>query len=246
MEEASGAPSPAAPPRLYVCTHHRCGTVLLRNIFTRYTKFADARFFKGNPKDAPAEAGIVQDAHSRSPIAKAGAGLHIFRDPFDLLLSHIRYHETTRSPTEPPNAFILDDGRTYGEHLREQPTLSDKALFEIDHVFGRTLKSMVAWDYANPAFKNYPLDIFLDADNAAPVAAELAHAFPVLDRETLTGAIRHFIVNAPHIRAKHGTRTEGERAVELFSPAVVERVHAEFPGVADVQQRLAAALTPRS
>lgn len=251
LEDASGGAPPASTPpktpdpqRVYVCTHHRCGTVLLRNIFTRYTKFTDARFFKGDPEAAPADADIVQDAHSMSPVAKAGAGVHIYRDPFDLLLSHIRYHERTKSPSEPPNAMVMKDGRTYGDHLRALPTLSDKAMFEIDRSFGHTLRRMLQWDYDNPNFRNYPLDVFFEVDTAQRVAEDMAATFPLFapERETLKGAVRHFIIDNAGIREAHGTRTAGEeRAIDLFSAAVIDRMYAEFPRTRMIEERLAAA-----
>ncbi|RAH96552.1 hypothetical protein DLJ53_32090 [Acuticoccus sediminis] len=240
--------SPSEPATtVFVCTHHRCGTVLMRNVFRRYAALAPAAFFKGDPGEAPADADIVHDAHSRSPVAAAGAGIHLYRDPFDLLLSHIRYHETTTSPSEPPNMLRMKDGRTYGEHLRALPTLSDKAMLEIDTVFGRTLRSMLAWDYDNPNFRNYPLDLFLDAATAERVAGEIADTFPLFagQRDTLRGAMLHFIVNATHIRDSHGTRGAGEgRAIELFSPAVIERMYREFPAIRAVEARLAASPVP--
>ena len=240
-ETASGAVRP-----VYVCTHHRCGTVLMRNVFRRYARFTGQGFFKGDPAAAPEGTAIVHDAHSRSPDAAAGTGVHIFRDPFDLLLSHVRYHETTTSPTEPPNALRMEDGRTYREHLLEKPTLSDKAMFEIDHVYGRTLRSMLAWDYDNPRFHNYPLDLFLDPATAGRVSDEIAGAFDVFAgrADDLRGAMLHFVGTATHIRAKHGTRADRTApARTLFPDAVIDRLYTEFPALRACEERFAEALS---
>ena len=83
---------PTSPPTapFFVCTHHRCGTVLMRNVFERFAKRTSTRFFKGDPAEAPDDALIVHDAHSRSRLIPKNRGIHIFRDPFALLLSHVR------------------------------------------------------------------------------------------------------------------------------------------------------------
>ena len=242
-------PDVAPSHPVYVCTHHRCGTVLMRNIFTRYTKFAPHTFFKGDPAAAPDGCDIVQDAHSRSPLALAGEGIHLVRDPFDLLVSHVRYHEKTMSPTEPPNAERMADGRTYKEHLRALPDLTAKAMFELDHVCGRTLRTMLAFDYDNPRFLNLPLDVFLEPEPAGRAAEAIAARFALFGRhaEILKGAVLHFVSKAEHIKQSHGTRQPGAApAKSLLSKEVAERLYAEFPRAAEVEARLAAWTTPES
>lgn len=238
--ETSRADS-APGPVVYIGTHHRCGTVYLRNVFTRFTKFVPLTFFKGHPEEAPAEADIVQDGHSRSPLLKAGEGIHAFRDPFALLLSHVRYHLTTEKPGEPPNLFIMDDGRTYGEHLKENTTLEGQAMFEIDNVFGRTLKAMLAWDYDNPRFLNLPLEAFFSPEEAERIGYLVADRFAPFTphREILAKAFVHFVVNAPHVRQAHGTRVEGEEAKAVLPAAVIERLYGEFPSIRMLEERLA-------
>lgn len=231
------------PPRpvIYIGTHHRCGTVYLRNVFTRFTKFVPLTFYKGIPEEAPAEADIVQDGHSRSALVKAGEGIHVFRDPFALLLSHVRYHMTTEKPGEPPNLFTMEDGRSYGEHLKANTTLEGQAMFEIDNVFGRTLKAMLAWDYDNPRFLNYPLDVFFSPASAERIGYAVADRFaPFTEhREILAKAFVHFVVNAPHVRQTHGTRVEGEEAKTVLPATVVERLYAEFPAIRTLEARVA-------
>lgn len=229
----------------FVCTHHRCGTVLMLNVFRRYSHLTGQVFFKGPLAEAPEDTAILQDAHSRSKLPEDASGLHLMRDPFDMLLSHIRYHETTKSPNEVPNKKVMDDGRLYREHLIELPTLGEKAAFEIDNVYGRTLRSMLKWDYGNDRFHNYPLDTFLDLPATERVVRDLSASFPVFEGElkALTTAFSH-VVKATHIRERHGTRVAGERAKDVLPRAVVERIYAEFPGADALEERVAAFRVP--
>lgn len=205
----------------------------MRNVFERFAKRTSTRFFKGDPAAAPDDALIVHDAHSRSPLIPKNRGIHIFRDPFALLLSHVRYHTATTSRGEPSHAILMEDGRTYGEHLDERTSLGAKAMFELDHVAGRSLRTMLAWDYDNPGYRNYPLDLFLEAGTAERVLADLLARFEHFagGEEDLRIALLHFV--ATHIRDSHGTPSS--------SPdEVVQRVYETYPTAKDVEARLAA------
>ena len=210
------------------------------SIFTRYSALTGQSFFKG-PLHEAGDAVIVQNAHSRGALPDDAMGIHLFRDPLALLLSHVRYHETTESPTEPPNAKRLADGRLYGEHLREQPTLADKARFEIDHVCGNTLRSMLAWDYDNPRFLNYPLDVFTKADSAERAARQMAATFAIFTghEEALVEAVLGQVGGADR-RQRHRTRVAGEQPADVLSAPVLALLHRRFPGLPALTARLAA------
>lgn len=225
---------------LWICTHHRCGTVLASNIFRKYSELTGDKFFKGQYEERPIGTTVYQDPHSRTKLPDGAFGIHLYRSPWDLLLSHIRYHEVTDSPTEPPNTVIMDDGRLYGDHLRELRTLDEKALFEIDNVYGRTLKSMLAWDYSDKRFVNIPLDALALPEIGAPVLKCLAQNFERQKQNSglLVEAYRGVLADS-RVKEKHGTRRHGEHAREQFSDHVRERVETAFPGVVELERRVA-------
>ena len=86
-----------------VATHHRCGTVLMRNTFRQFCDTNSLVFFKGDRSSLEGHCDVYQSAHSRESdlfMDNKAHGIHLYRDPLKLLLSHIRYHQKTTSPTE--------------------------------------------------------------------------------------------------------------------------------------------------
>lgn len=223
----------------WICTHHRCGTVLARNIFRRYAALTGEVFFKGPFQDRPKSTGIYQDAHSRTPLSDDAYGIHLYRDPYCLLLSHIRYHETTKSRLEPPNKIVMGDGRLYRDHLLEKESLDEKAHFELDHVCGRTLKSMLRWDYDDSRFINIPLEALSDPLLGEFVAGTLADAFTIFRGQEfrLRKTFQEVVGNAK-VKKAHGTHLPGEVAKEEFSSSVRERLEVDHPDTADLERRV--------
>lgn len=78
--------------------------------------------------------------------------LHIIRDPRDVLISGMRYHQKTDRAFEKFLFVPLDrlDGRSYQEHLQFLPTDIERYKFEITEAHQNTLTQMLAWDNENP------------------------------------------------------------------------------------------------
>jgi hypothetical protein len=227
----------------WICTHHRSGTVLMRNVFQRYAALTNRPFFKGKYEQCPEGVELYQDAHSHTRLPDEAHGIHLFRDPYALLLSHVRYHLITESPGEPPNAVVMSDGRLYGEHLREKASLEEMAFFELEQIYRLTLSDMLAWDYSDARFINVPLDAFDNSGSAIVVARWLRARFDDFDADesALEDAFRHVIANQP-LKRRHGTRREGEDPQRLLTPAVTDYMQREFPRLQDLQRRAEDAL----
>ena len=143
-------------------THHRCGTVLMRNTFTRFCDRTNRIFFKGNYLQRPNNASFIQSSDSKMeelPRDQEYLGIHLYRDPYELLMSHIKYHQKTESTKEPCN-FLTINGVLYKNHLKKLEDLSSKAKFEMDNLFRATMNRMLAWNYDNPRFLNINLNSF--------------------------------------------------------------------------------------
>ena len=227
-----------------VSTHHRCGIVLMRNVFEEVCAAPGLSFCKAPGRDrmVPEGFAVVQDSNARLRRPREAVGIHLFRDPFDMLISHIRHAETTRDPAQPANRLRMADGRPYKAHLLERPTLAQKAMFEIDHIYGRTLRDMIGWDYDDPRFLNIALEAFGEAFGeagmAADIAAEIGRRFAVFRgrEERLEAAVR--AVAASGLRERRTMRPEGERGIHLLPRCVIAHLHRVFPGLGGLVARL--------
>src|SRR5262249_14279696 len=72
--------------------------------------------------------------------------LHVIRDPRDVLISGMYYHQRAaeRWLHEPIPGF---DNVTYQRQLRALPTSVDQYLFEMEHSTAATLRDVTSWRY---------------------------------------------------------------------------------------------------
>ncbi|MBZ6380020.1 hypothetical protein B5C34_14420 [Pacificimonas flava] len=162
-------------PRLALFVHHKCGTVLLQNVFrdigeSRGWYYRNRRSFS---RGFPSKAGITMFSHSLwEPAARPSPmrGVHVVRDPRDVLVSGYQYHLRTKepwcsstdftgsSPTAIPyiirhrsddflEAYRADlAGQSYQARLNELDRRGG-LIFEMDHFARWTFEAMEAWDY---------------------------------------------------------------------------------------------------
>ncbi|MCH8502345.1 MAG: hypothetical protein LAT77_10605 [Aliidiomarina sp.] len=194
---------------IYIGTHHRCGTVLMRNLFRMYCKKTEQSFFKGIYDSSNLNIDIYQDAHSRemSAIADAAFGIHLFRDPKSLLLSHLKYHLVSESEAEASNRILID-GVVYREYLRSISSDDDKLIFEMNNIFSRTVNAMSGWDYEDERFLNINLKVFLER-TPVEIVDLITEYFPdCFDRD----ALLHSVVAAMNnkVKDRHGTSNQNQ------------------------------------
>ena len=159
-------------PHIFVATHHKAGTVWMLTTFKRLAYANKFRFYDLNDKidnwmrhperdvvfealrakteqksDRPA---VFFDYHCQFPDLTAcketpgAVGLHIVRDPRDMLLSAVRFH----LKADEPWLHIADDrfgGLTYQQKLESYETLDDRIRFEMDYNMGWVIKKMLAF-----------------------------------------------------------------------------------------------------
>ena len=120
---------------IQIATHHRCGTVLMRNTFRKYCDLTSQTFYKGDAANLPENVDVYQSAHSRAIDIipnDASLGVHLYRDPIKLLLSHIKYHEKSESEYEASNKLKIN-GVLYRDYLKSIEGINAKAKFEIEN-----------------------------------------------------------------------------------------------------------------
>ncbi len=160
-------------PHLFIGTHHKSGTVWLMTTFRRLAKFNGfwfvhlntgeigweirsdkAEFFESQRAMMEAKSDepcVFADFHSAFPSLEAckrerGArGLHIVRDPRDMILSAVRFHLVS------DESWLHDPmdqlgGKSYQQHLRSLSSLEEQASFEMDQYMGRAIAEMSGFD----------------------------------------------------------------------------------------------------
>jgi hypothetical protein len=166
---------------IYIFTHHKVSTVLMSNVFRKISNDLGLKYCKvyGHCEEAPSNADIVLFEHglvSQSVLDSEFIGVHIRRDPRDIVVSGYLYHrhtteewctnvpdvsqETVSSPQvdysiehmskEWKGSFIASlDGMSYQQKLLRL-NKSDGINFEIDNYASWTIDALQAWDYTNP------------------------------------------------------------------------------------------------
>jgi hypothetical protein len=154
---------------IFVATHHKGGTVWLNSTFRRICAACDLPFIHlntGEPawqirpdkreymlseleaaRSAGARQAVLVDYHSTTPDLREMAdarGIHLVRDPRDMLISAIRYHETS-------DEAWLDEARaglggmTFRQKLLSYEAYDDRVRFELDTHMGEEIERMGAF-----------------------------------------------------------------------------------------------------
>ncbi|MCW5771994.1 MAG: sulfotransferase domain-containing protein [Rhodospirillaceae bacterium] len=237
---------------LLVGTHHKTGTVWMRRIFSEWCRRVDISFHDTGvmrPICAPATVpGVYFDFHSAFPPAllqRRFRGVHLIRDPRDVVISAAHYHARTDNPERwlhAPNPQF--GGLGYAAAIgRLEP--EDRLRFEMEHASGNTIRAMAAWNYADARFANLRYEALI-GDRALDRFRWL-FGFLGLRRHALASALRavqteslfsatfepgddpehrqwattHVRSGAPRQWEREFTRRLGERFVELFGNALV-------------------------
>lgn len=140
--------------KMLVATHHKTGTKWMGAVFKKMSQELSLDF-RNLPAWAESDAGdvLLQD-HSRfgfSPDPSVHRGLHLIRDPRDVIVSACFYH--MRSDEEqlhrPRKEF---GGRSYQEALNSMEDPDDRLLFEMENDSRGNIRQISDWDYSDPVF----------------------------------------------------------------------------------------------
>ncbi len=161
-------------PHIYIATHHKTGTTWLKTVFRRTAEAVGFRFEHLNRGvtgwaireqrdqyfesrraaiESETDAPIVFFDYRGSPPslerckAERGiAGLHMVRDPRDLLLSAVRHHLAGAEKWLDEPEFR--DGKTFRQCLADMPTQSERLAFELETHVGAEIRRMASFDDA--------------------------------------------------------------------------------------------------
>ena len=151
---------------VFIATHHKAGTVWINSTFRRISKLCNYPFIHLNTgetgwqirpdkreymlaelrhaQSANAPGAIVVDYHSTTPdlldIPNA-KGVHLVRDPRDMLISAICFHQTSDEIwlDQPDPQF---GGQSFREKLLGYSSVADRIRFELDTYMGQEIRRM--------------------------------------------------------------------------------------------------------
>lgn len=142
------------PNKILIGTHHKTGTVWLSSIFHDICRYHSLTLYEGRQENLPAQYDVFMQDHSFIDLASIGApyrGMHIIRDPRDVIISGCFYHQAS-CETWLHQARKDLQGLTYQEKINSYRNIDDQILFEMEHSGRENIGDMLRWDYNRSSF----------------------------------------------------------------------------------------------
>ena len=133
---------------LVICTHHKTGTNWLRKIFETIASKQQLNFYLGEQSSLPLDTQIFFQEHSMVSLNKLSKykGLHIIRDPRDIIVSGCFYHAKSDEPwLHKPQKWY--GNMTYHQKINSYNTFEEKLFFEMDNCASWTIDKIAEWNY---------------------------------------------------------------------------------------------------
>jgi len=221
-------PPPKPPWRILVGTHHKTGTAWLKSIFEEISRDHSLRFCLSSKKVKPSpDCDIDFNFHSAfdfSAIPPDYRGIHLIRDPRDIIVSGCFYHQRSAEAWlyEP---LPMLKGATYHDTINRLPTLDEQLLFEMDYIGAITIRDMLNWDYTNPGFLELKYETLI-RDSDLTQFRDLFNflGFPeAWIRGLLSIAEKHSLFSARFTRGEHVRSGDAGQWKQYFKPVHKQR-----------------------
>ncbi len=230
--------SPPSERKIVVATHHKVLTVFLSRVFRSFAALTSRSFDLGPGGKLDYSCNVLIDHKSAidwTRIPEQTFGLHVVRDPRDVLISSAFYHVRSTEPWlhKPMEAF---EGRTYQETIKALPDAEERILFEIRNSTGRNIRSMLAWEYGRPLMEELRYDELIGDGSAERFGRAIA-TWPLTDREKdlLVGLFSYFSLAGPGMSSRHVRNPSSGQWQQYFTPRVEQAFREAFP---DAVERL--------
>ncbi|SEK94744.1 hypothetical protein SAMN04488032_108212 [Pacificibacter marinus] len=221
-------------PDIQICigTHHKVLTVLLARVFRVFSALTNRRYSYGRGDDIDYSADVLIDHHSDFDWTKTSrplTGIHVTRDPRDLLVSAAFYH---MKGTESWMHDVRDDlGRkSYHQYVLSLKDTEERLLFEIDNSGGQNIRDMLNWVGHDNIFEAKYSDLV--GPGSADNFAKIVSGFPISDTEKrlVVALFKYFSLGSAGAKKnKHIRNASSGQWREHFTPAVSARFDAVFP-----------------
>lgn len=227
-------PKPARTTTICVGTHHKVLTVFLARVFRSFAVTTGRSFAYGRGGELDLRADVLIDHHSEFDWAQIDGpvvGLHVTRDPRDLLVSAAFYH-MKGSEAWMHEAYPALGGKTYVEAINALETMEERLLFEIDNSSGTVIAQMRDWT-PRPEIAEARYDQLVGDDATAQFNAVIdGWPLPAHERRLLVALFDYFSLDGAGAKTtKHIRNAASGQWRSHFSPAVAAKFDARFGGV---------------
>lgn len=223
-------------PRICIGTHHKVLTVLLARVFRSFAVITGRSYSYGTGAQLDDTADVLIDHHSAfnwSQIDDPVVGLHVTRDPRDLLVSAAFYHmKGSEAWLHEPRADL--EGKSYYEHVNELEGIEQRMLFEIDNSGGNNVRQMLEW-VPHPGISETRYDKLV-GEGAIEAFTAIVDTWQMPDHERrlLVDLFRYFSLGGAGAKSTdHIRNASSGQWREHFTPAVTQRFGDVFPDALD-------------
>jgi hypothetical protein len=223
-------------PKVVLATHHKVLTTYLARVFRGFARTTGRRFSFGSGDTVDYGADVLHDHHSGlvfEHIDALDGGLHVRRDPRDLLVSVAHYHQVAAEPWlhVPRSGF---GGRSYQEHVKAMASIDEVLAFEIDHSGGRNIRAMLDWDYESSPLTELRYEDLVGDDGPRRFREAVdPWALSNSEKKLLVELFDYFSVRgAPASRSSHIRDPRSGQWVDYFTDDLRARFDAAFPDAA--------------
>jgi hypothetical protein len=125
------------------------------NIFRSICAGQGLSFYHGDQIHLPQYYDLFFQEHSKfelETLPKPYQGLHLIRDPRDVIVSAAFYHESCKKENWLLQSMKEFEGLSYQQSIANLPSLEKKLEFEMHHCSGNTIRDMLSWNYSNTNF----------------------------------------------------------------------------------------------
>lgn len=220
--------------KILVGTHHKALTVFLGRVFRVFAGITNRSHDVSVGEHLDYSKTVLIDHHSRFDFTKLPdefVGIHVIRDPRDLIVSSVHYHMTSDEEWlhVPQDKF---GGKTYQQVINELPTFEDRMLFQIEDLSKVNITDMLNWEYGRPGIAELRYDQLVGAGASERFAQAIA-PWPLSssEKKLLVSLFRYFSLGGPGTKSKHVRNPKSGQWAKHFTPRVQAEFDAAFPDV---------------
>lgn len=219
-------------PKILVGTHHKVLTTYMTSIFYSFAQITNRTISVGMGNQVDYNADIIIDHHSQFDFSKINfeyVGVHIRRDPRDIVISSGFYHKHSneRWLHVPHDEF---GGKTYQQYVNAINSIEDVFLFEFDHAAGTTIRDMLNWNYER-GFVEFKYEDLVTPDGGSVFRLEI-NQWPLstFEKSLLGGLFNYYSVFSSRVKKnKHVRNPRSGQFQQHFTEKLQQEFVARFP-----------------
>lgn len=221
---------PTAPDAVLVGTHHKCLTVFLGQMFKSFSMLTGKSISVGRGASIDYSRHILFDHHSEFDFERlklSFAGIHVRRDPRDVLVSSAFYHRTSKERWL-HRADPSLQGKTYQEFVNSLPSFEQILLFELDHASGNAIETMVRWNYHDARFCEFSYEELISEDASRVFLGKISNRFPQSYTNLIGALFEMFAHNGALAKRRHIRNPSSGQWRKHFTPRVSDAFNERF------------------